>query len=68
MTYQVVNYTNKEERVEFDTLEEAVKFATATNGELETNEEEKNRVCDKCGDGYTASEGCQNPNCNNDTE
>lgn len=39
--YTVVNYTNKEERVMFGSLEEAKNFAEETNGEIEKGKKQK---------------------------
>lgn len=49
--HTVVNYTNKEERVQFDTLEAAQKFADETNGNIEARDK---------------SSGCCMPGCLSD--
>lgn len=50
--YSVINYTNKVERVMFDSLAEAKSFAIQTNGTLETKGEKKKDECTHDWDNY----------------
>lgn len=46
--HTVVNFTSKEERAVFDSLEEAKSFAKDTNGEVEKGERQKGKRCYIC--------------------